>query len=164
MYASSFARSLVNPLPKPLKCFMRFLNGIHVSRLVEWQLKMTNIQDDHAPVEWQKVLNILRTRPKRPSPNNPWGCRHHWDQLWSLPGDLNRKFEHVPYCLKFCSLTFDKRSEFVTNNCMVIIPHPPYLLDLAPCHFALFPKLKIKLKGMTEIIIIGVIKLQARTS
>jgi hypothetical protein len=26
---------------------------------------------------------------------------------------------------------------------MVIVPHPPYLLDLAPCNFALFPKLKI---------------------
>jgi hypothetical protein len=24
--------------------------------------------------------------------------RHHWDQLWSLPGDLNRKSEHAPYC------------------------------------------------------------------
>jgi hypothetical protein len=21
--------------------------------------------------------------------NNPWACRHCWDQLWSLPGDLN---------------------------------------------------------------------------
>jgi hypothetical protein len=30
---------------------------------------------------------------------------------------------------------------------MVIIPHPPYLLDLVPCDFTLFPKLKMKLKG-----------------
>jgi hypothetical protein len=30
---------------------------------------------------------------------------------------------------------------------MVIIPHPPYSLDLVPCDFALFPKLKMKLKG-----------------
>jgi hypothetical protein len=30
---------------------------------------------------------------------------------------------------------------------MVIIPHPPYLLDLAPCDFALFHKLKMKLNG-----------------
>jgi hypothetical protein len=37
--------------------------------------------------------------------------------------------------------------EFVTNNNMVIVPHPPYLPDLAPCDFALFPKLKMKLKG-----------------
>jgi hypothetical protein len=30
---------------------------------------------------------------------------------------------------------------------MVIVPHPSYLLDLAHCVFALFPKLKMKLKG-----------------
>jgi hypothetical protein len=29
---------------------------------------------------------------------------------------------------------------------MVIIPHPPYSPDLALCDFALFPKLKMKLK------------------
>jgi hypothetical protein len=30
---------------------------------------------------------------------------------------------------------------------MVIVPHPPNSADLAPCDFALFPKLKMKLKG-----------------
>jgi hypothetical protein len=30
---------------------------------------------------------------------------------------------------------------------MVIVPHPPYAPGLAPCDFALFPKLKMKLKG-----------------
>jgi histone-lysine N-methyltransferase SETMAR len=34
-----------------------------------------------------------------------------------------------------------------TNNNMVIVPHPPYSPDLTPCDFALFPKLKMKLKG-----------------
>jgi hypothetical protein len=33
---------------------------------------------------------------------------------------------------------------------MVIIPHPPYSLDLALCDFTLFPKLKMKLKGRFE--------------
>jgi hypothetical protein len=40
-----------------------------------------------------------------------------------------------------------KTTEFVTKN-MVIVPHPPYSSDLAPCDFALFPKLKMKLKGL----------------
>jgi hypothetical protein len=40
-----------------------------------------------------------------------------------------------------------KNTEFVTNNNMVIVPHPPYSPDLAPCDFALFPKLKTKLTG-----------------
>jgi hypothetical protein len=30
---------------------------------------------------------------------------------------------------------------------MFIVPQPPYNLDLAPCDFALFAKLKMKLKG-----------------
>jgi hypothetical protein len=29
---------------------------------------------------------------------------------------------------------------------MAVIPHPPYSLDLAPCDFFLFPKMKCKLK------------------
>jgi hypothetical protein len=35
-----------------------------------------------------------------------------------------------------------KTADFVT-----IVPHPPHSLDLAPCDFTLFPKLKMKLKG-----------------
>jgi hypothetical protein len=45
-----------------------------------------------------------------------------------------------------CAMTLNKWPQFVTNN-IVIIPQPPYSPDLAPCDFALFPKLKIKLRG-----------------
>jgi hypothetical protein len=31
---------------------------------------------------------------------------------------------------------------------MAVIPHPPYFPDLAPCDFFLFPKMKLKLKGL----------------
>jgi hypothetical protein len=41
-----------------------------------------------------------------------------------------------------------KTTEFVTNNNMVIVLHSPYPPDLAPCNFALFLKLKMKLKGL----------------
>jgi hypothetical protein len=40
-----------------------------------------------------------------------------------------------------------KTTEFVTNNNMIIVTHPPYSPALAPCDLALFPKFKIKLKG-----------------
>ncbi|KOC66813.1 hypothetical protein WH47_12618 [Habropoda laboriosa] len=30
---------------------------------------------------------------------------------------------------------------------MVVIPHPPYSADSAPCGFFLSPKMKLKLKG-----------------
>jgi hypothetical protein len=43
------------------------------------------------------MLKNSRTPLQRPSPNNPWAGKRHWDELWSLPGDLNRKFEHVSY-------------------------------------------------------------------
>jgi hypothetical protein len=40
-----------------------------------------------------------------------------------------------------------KTKEFVANNSMVIVPHPPYLLDIVPCDLTLFPKLQMKWKG-----------------
>jgi hypothetical protein len=59
--ATSFAQSSVNPLPKPLKCREAFeehslswtavFKCINVSRPVECQLKMTNIQGNQAPAK-----------------------------------------------------------------------------------------------------------------
>jgi hypothetical protein len=40
-----------------------------------------------------------------------------------------------------------KTTGFVTNNNIVIVPHPPYLPDLIPCDFTLFAKLKMRLNG-----------------
>jgi transposase len=40
-----------------------------------------------------------------------------------------------------------KTTEFVTNNNLIIVFNPSYSTDLAPCDFALFLKLKMKLKG-----------------
>jgi hypothetical protein len=31
---------------------------------------------------------------------------------------------------------------------MVVIPHPPYSPDMAPCDLFLFPKMKLKRKGL----------------
>jgi hypothetical protein len=39
------------------------LNGIHVSRLVECQLKITNVQGDQAPAKRQKMLKNLGIHP-----------------------------------------------------------------------------------------------------
>jgi hypothetical protein len=46
----------------------------------------------------RKCWKIPRTHPRRLSLNNPWACRHYWDRLWSLPGNLNTKFEHALHC------------------------------------------------------------------
>jgi hypothetical protein len=74
------------------------------------------------------VLRCLRenVRQKRPE----LGCNHDW----------LLHHNNVPTHMSL------KTTEFVTNNNMVIVPHPPYSSYLAPCDFALFPKLKMKLK------------------
>jgi hypothetical protein len=46
----------------------------------------------------EKCWKNSKTHPWGPSPNNPRTRRHRWDQLWSLPGDLNRKLEDAPHC------------------------------------------------------------------
>jgi hypothetical protein len=56
----------------------------------------------------ENVIKIKKTHPQRPSANNPWSHRQHWDQLWSLPGNLNRKCEHASHCCKVCSPILDK--------------------------------------------------------
>jgi histone-lysine N-methyltransferase SETMAR len=37
--------------------------------------------------------------------------------------------------------------EFLTHNSIITLAHLPYLPDLAPCDFFLFPKMKLQLKG-----------------
>jgi hypothetical protein len=66
----------------------RFLNGIHVSRLT------MSVEDEHSG--WagtsRTTANVeinLRT--------HPWAHRHLWNQLWNLPRDRNRHFEHALY-------------------------------------------------------------------
>jgi hypothetical protein len=46
--------------------------------------------------------------------------RHQWDQLWSLPGDLNRKIEYVLHYHEVCSPTVGTGSEAaaLVNVCL----------------------------------------------
>ena len=37
--------------------------------------------------------------------------------------------------------------QFLAKNNITVIPHPPYLPNLAPCEFFLFPKLKLWMMG-----------------
>jgi histone-lysine N-methyltransferase SETMAR len=73
------------------------------------------------------ILRLLRENVRRKRPELR---RNHG---WLIPHDT---------ALAYTSL---KTTEFVPN--MVIVPHQPYSPDLAPCYVALFPKLKMKLKG-----------------
>jgi len=76
-----------------------------------------------------KVLKCLRENVRRKRPdqwqNNIWLLHH--DNVTAHAALLTRRF--------------------LTDNNMTVVPHPPYLHDLAPSDFFLFPKLKMKLKG-----------------
>jgi hypothetical protein len=126
VFVSNFAWTLLNPLPKHLKSFVRLLEYISGFELHScfkgrssviwrrWTFWVTKQQQND-----RKCWKNLRIHPWRPSPNDPWARRHRWDQLWSLPGDLNRKFEYVPHCCEVCSPTLDKWSKAAACKCVL---------------------------------------------
>jgi hypothetical protein len=72
-----------------------------VEKLMEWRLAGgTEVLRENLPQRHFVHPKSHMTRP-RLEPGlpqwEPWGGRH-LDHLWSLPGDLNRKFQHMPYC------------------------------------------------------------------
>jgi histone-lysine N-methyltransferase SETMAR len=90
------------------------------------------------------------------SPNSAVNSDFHYEVLRRLIENERRKrpehWRNHNWLLHYENMpahTSLKTTEFVTNNNMVIVSHPPYSPDLAPCYFALFPKLKMKLKGAT---------------
>ncbi|EZA47753.1 hypothetical protein X777_15520 [Ooceraea biroi] len=44
-------------------------------------------------------------------------------------------------------VTADETCDFLAKKGIVVLDHPPYSPDLAPCDFWLFPKLKLAMKG-----------------
>jgi hypothetical protein len=81
-------------------------------KTVDCQLKMTNVQELQ---NYRKCWNYSRPHPRRSSSNSPWSHRHCWGQLWSLPGDLNRKFEHGTTLLQrlFPNLKNDQKQHHI---------------------------------------------------
>jgi histone-lysine N-methyltransferase SETMAR len=115
---------------------------------------MTNVQGDQAPAKQEKMgkkFEIVHCEfvPPNTTVNSDFYCgvlrclrenvQRKRLELW----DNHNWLQHHDNTPAHTSL---KTTEFVTNNNMVIVPHPPYSPDLAPCDFALFPKLKMKLK------------------
>jgi histone-lysine N-methyltransferase SETMAR len=85
-------------------------------------------------------------------PNTTVNSDFYCDALRCLRENMRRKISELWHNHNWLlhhnnvpSHTSLKTTEFVTN--MVIIPHSPCSPDLAPCDFALFPKLKMKLNG-----------------
>jgi hypothetical protein len=70
-----------------------------------------------------------------------------WEEIATKKFELRRNHNWLLHHDNAPGHTSLKTTEFVTNNNMIIVPHPPYTPDLAPCDFSLSPKLKMKLKG-----------------
>jgi hypothetical protein len=85
-------------------------------------------------------LFLLTLRSTLTFPLKFWDAREKRPELWCTH---NRLLHHDNTPIR----TSLKTTDFVMNNNTVIIPHPPYSPDLAPCDCALFPELKIKLMG-----------------
>jgi histone-lysine N-methyltransferase SETMAR len=63
-----------------------------------------------------------------------------WTELWRS-GDWLLHHDNVP------AHTALSVQQFLAKSNMVLLPHPPYSPDLAPCDFFLFPRMKKTLKG-----------------
>jgi hypothetical protein len=125
---------------------MTFTFHGHSSVSWRWQTFRVTKHQQNDRKYWKNSI----TRPQRPLSNNPWARRHRWDQLWSLQEILTKIWTCAALLLHHNNApthTSQKTTTFVTNNNMVIVPHSPYLQDLATCDFTMFPKLKMKLKG-----------------
>jgi hypothetical protein len=98
----------------------------------EWhscfKVGQVSIEDDERSgrPSTSKMKENIRTHQRRSLLNNPWARRHCWDQLWSLPGDLNGEFEHALHC------------SFITTMHLPTLPWKPWSLWLITT-WLLFP-------------------------
>jgi hypothetical protein len=70
----------------------------------------------------------------------------HFDQFRAFFKNLNFHYSAAKFCAS-CLLTALCVCEFLAKNKMTVIPHPLYSTDLVLCHFFVFPKLRMALKG-----------------
>jgi hypothetical protein len=95
---------------------------------------MTNVQGDQAPAKRQKMLKKSENSSMKTAAEQSTS----WQTLLRPIMEFSRRSSQKIRTCAALLLHHDSN--------MVIIPHPPYTLDLAPCDFALFLKLKMKLK------------------
>jgi hypothetical protein len=76
----------------------QLLNGIHVSRSVKCQLKMTNVQGGQAPAKQQKMLKKFENSSTETVTEQSMNSQTLLGSVMDFVGDLNRKFEHAPHC------------------------------------------------------------------
>jgi histone-lysine N-methyltransferase SETMAR len=95
--------------------------------------------------------------PSSPQPKKPRMSRSSTKTMLIVFFDIHSivHCKFIPQCAKNWILHNDNAPchrallvhEFLINRNMLLLPHPPYLPDLAPANFFLFPKLMMQLKG-----------------
>ena len=121
---------------------------------------------DEATVVSVEDSNFMATKERTTSSELFfWGGGFHWrhpawgicsirtdSELWpskAIEGKRSDKWRnnswamHHDNALAHASLV----RQFLASINMTVMPYPPYSLDLTPCEFFLFPKMKLKLKG-----------------
>jgi hypothetical protein len=110
---------------------------------------MINVQGDQAPSKQQKMLKKFENSSTKSvteqsmSSQTALGLVMEFANMQTCAA-LLLYHDNVP------THTSLKITESVSDNNLHIFLHPPYSPDLALCDFALFPKLKMKLKGHFE--------------
>jgi hypothetical protein len=85
------------------------LKGIHVSRPVECQLKMTNVQGDQAPAKRQKLLKNFESSSTKTVAEQYMSSQTPFGSLMEFTRRSQQK--HAAHCREVCSPTLDKRSK-----------------------------------------------------
>jgi hypothetical protein len=101
-------------LLKPLKSFGRlldnilytgqqFLIGIHISRPVECQLKLTNVKGDKAQAKLQKMLKKFEILSTKTITEQSMSSHTQFGSVTEFVRHLNQKPVYEPYCHEVCS-------------------------------------------------------------
>jgi hypothetical protein len=129
--------------------------SLSVSRTVRCQLMMKSLPDDLWLEPWPKIWQKFDTEgivhnefvPPGQTVNGKLYC----DVLKRLRGNIQRKCPGK-WCNNSWALNRNNAlthaslvQQFLASTKTTVIPHPPYLPDIAPCDFFLFPKMKFKL-------------------
>jgi hypothetical protein len=119
------------------KCFFDFMFHFFCDGWQNWTVCLHQILCEARYICYRNPWNALRGfwRTFFKLDSSFWMV---WMKIWTHTTLLHH--DNAPAHMSL------KTTEFVTNN-MVILPHPPYSMDLAPPKFTFFPKLKMKPKG-----------------
>jgi hypothetical protein len=131
------------------------MTGVKEQRIcIKFCFKHGKTASESQPKMWQKFDAEGMVHKKFVPPGQMVNGKFYCDVLRQLRENIWRKCPDR-WCYNSWDLHRDNAPvhtslavrQFLVFTKMTVIPHPPYLQDLAICDFFLFPKKKFKLKG-----------------